>query len=216
LGFNHNAIKQNNDNNNNPNNDINTRCIYKYIKMDLDQSTTTSIVSFFMKVTAAVSMVFLSKLYKIVSCIEEDKNQKYYVTYYKISELENYIEALQHDVTHMKETCVLLQDKLAAQKELLEHGYHLVPQEDDAVISGAITNEPVESELDDVSGLEVSNGMENNEVELDRILTSIKEETINPDYIEEKNRANTEEYEHVVKTGPIDPAQKYKLWKGFF
>jgi hypothetical protein len=183
--------------------------------MDLDQSTTTSIVSFFMKVTAAVSMVFLSKLYKIVSCIEEDKNQKYYVTYYKISELENYIEALQHDVTHMKETCVLLQDKLAAQKELLENGYHPVPQEDDAVISGDITNE-LEATNEPVASEQSLNAMENNEVELDRILTSIKEETINPDYIEEKNRLNTEEYEHVVKTGPIDPAQKYKLWKGFF
>jgi hypothetical protein len=215
--------------------------------MDLDQTTTTSIISFFMKVTAAVSVVFLSKLYKIVSCIEEDKNQKYYVTYYKISELENYIEALQNDVTHMKETCVLLQDKLAAQKELLNH---LVPQEDvrsgatsvaisvatsvaisvatsgatSGAISGAtneiaVTNEVIR-ELEDASGettgLEVLDVMENNEVELVRILTSIKEETINPDYIEEKNRLNAEEYEHVVKTDPIDPAQKYKLWKGFF
>jgi hypothetical protein len=172
-----------------------------------------------MKVTAAVSMVFLSKLYKIVSCIEEDKNQKYYITYYKINELENYIEALQHDVTHMKEMCVRFEDKLAAQKELLNH---VVPQED--VRSGATneleaTSEPVASELEATSqetSEPVLNAMENNEVELDRILTSIKEETINPDYIEEKNRANTEDYEHVVKTGPIDPAQKYKLWKGFF
>jgi hypothetical protein len=193
--------------------------------MDLDQSTTTSIVSFFIKVTAAVSMVFLSKLYKIVSCIEEDKNQKYYATYYKISELENYIEALQNDVTHMKETCVRFEDKLAMQKVLLQHAYHAVPQEDDAVISGATTseleatNEPVASEFQATSGEtseQVLNAMENNEVELDRILTSIKEETINLDYIEEKNKLNAEEYEHVVKTGPIDPAQKYKLWKGFF
>lgn len=189
--------------------------------MDLGQSTTTSIVSFFMKVTAAVSMVFLSKLYKIVSCIEEDKNQKYYVTYYKINELENCIEALQHDVTHMKEMCVRFEDKLAMQKVLLQHAYHAVPQEEDIretneVISDA-TNEPVASEFQATSGLEVLHAMENNEVELDRILTSIKEETINPDYIEEKNRTSWEpEYEHVVKTGPIDPAQKYKLWKGFF
>jgi aspartokinase len=98
-----------------------------------------------------------------------------------------------------------------------------VPQED--VRSGATTseleatNEPVASEFQATSGEtseQVLNAMENNEVELDRILTSIKEETINLDYIEEKNKLNAEEYEHVVKTGPIDPAQKYKLWKGFF
>lgn len=192
--------------------------------MDIDQSTTTSIVSFFMKVTAAVSMVFLSKLYKIVSCIEEDKNQKYYITYYKINELENCIEALQNDVTYMKEMCVLLEDKVAMQKVLLQHAYHTVPQEDLRA-----TNEPVTSELEAtnelvsdatsraINDLEVLNAMENNEVEVVRILTSIKEETILPDYIEEKNKMNLEpEYEHIVNASSVDAAPKYKLWKGVY
>lgn len=198
--------------------------MYKCITMDLDQSTTNSIVSFFMKVTAAVSMVFLSKLYKIVSCIEEDKNQKYYLTYYKISELENYIEAMQHDVTHMKETCVLLEDKLAMQTALLQRAYHAVPQEDVRATNEIVaTNEVISTttndettKLEDVSGTTNELEVLNKDVNV-RTLTSIKEETILPDYIEEKNRTNAEqEYEHVVKTGPMDPAEKYKLWKGFF
>ncbi len=198
--------------------------MYKCITMDLDQPTKTSIISFFMKVTAAVSMVFLSKLYKIVSCIEEDKNQKYYLTYYKISELENYIEAMQHDVTHMKETCVLLEDKLAMQTVLLQRAYHAVPQEDvRATNEIAATNEVISAttndettELEDVSGTTNELEVLNKDVNV-RTLTSIKEETILPDYIEEKNKMNAEqEYEHVVKTGPMDPAEKYKLWKGFF
>ena len=194
--------------------------------MDLDQSTTTSIFSFFMKVTAAVSMVFLSKLYKIVLYMEEDKNHKYNVTYYKISELENYIEALQNDVTHMKETCVLLEDKLAMQKVLLQHAYHTLPQEDvretNEVISGATnelisdaTNGPT-NELEDVSGTTSELEVLNKDANVGT-LTSIKEETINPDYIEEKNRTNLDpEYEHVVNASSIDTAPKYKLWKGVY
>ena len=60
-----------------------------YNTMEFDQSTVNAIVSFFMKVTAAVSVVCVSKLYKMVMSMEEDKNHNYYVTYYKISELEN-------------------------------------------------------------------------------------------------------------------------------
>jgi hypothetical protein len=169
-------------------------------------------------------MVFLSKLYKIVSCIEEDKNQKYYLTYYKISELENYIEALQNDVTHMKETCVLLEDKIAMQKVLLQHAYHALPQEHDTVISGATggatsgaTGGATGGAINEMESEQVVNAMENNEVEVVGTLTSIKEEIINPDYIEEKNKMNLDtEYEHVINASSVDPAQKYKLWKGFF
>ena len=192
--------------------------------MDIDQSTTISIVSFFMKVTAAVSVVFLSKLYKIVSCIEEDKNQKYYLTYYKISELENCIEALQNDVTHMKETCVLLEDKLAMQKVLLQHAYHTLPQEDLTPTNEIVaTNELVSdatsgatNELEDVSG--AINELEVLHKDVNVVtLTSIKEETINPDYIEEKNRTSLEpEYEHVSNASSVAPAPKYKLWKGVY
>ena len=175
--------------------------------MDLDHSTVTAIFSFFMKVTMAVSIVCVSKLYKIVMSMEENKNHNYYVTYYKISELENYIEALQHDVTHMKKTCVLFEDKLAMQNVLLQHAYHTLPQDVAVITDEVITNE-----------LDVSNDETNDETnELIGTLTSIKEETINPDYIEEKNKKNVDQdYEHVIKTVPIDPAIKYKLWKGFF
>jgi hypothetical protein len=182
--------------------------------MQFDQSTVTAMVSFFMKVTAAVSVICVSKLYKMVTSMEEDKNHNYYVTYYKISELENYIEALQHDVTHMKEMCVQFEDKLAMQKVLIQHAYHVLPQEEDVIndfVTTSVTNELEVS--NDVSN-EVTNEETNKAI---GTLISIKEEIINPDYVEEKNKINVDqEYEHIVKSAPVEPAPKYKLWKGLY
>lgn len=177
--------------------------------MEFDQITIRTMLSFFMKVTATVSLICVSKLYKIVSCIEEDKNQKYYLTYYKINELETYIEALQNDVTRMKETCVHLEDNLAAQKLLLNNAYHELPQEDTTnEVANEVTNELVN---------EVTNEVQDRDRDGDNTLQIIKEDIINPDYFEEKNKMILDhEYEHISKTTTIDPAQKYKLWKGFF
>lgn len=162
--------------------------------MEFDQTTISSIFSFFMKVTAAVSVICVSKLYKIVSCIEEDKNQKYYLTYYKISELESYIEALQNDVVHMKEMCVHLEDNLAAQKLLLHNSYRALPQED-IVIEGEIDNSNVV-------------------VNIVEPLNTIKEETVHPEGDEEKEKE--QEYEHVINVTPVDVEPKYILWKGIY
>jgi hypothetical protein len=179
--------------------------------MEFEQSTISAMVSFFMKVTAAVSVICVSKLYKIVSCIEDDAHRKYYLTYYKISELENYIEALQNDVSHMKEMCVQFEDKLAMQKVLLQHAYHALPQEDIVIENEIINNDINDNDINDND----INDNNNEETMVDPVplINKSKEENESTDGQEKEKE---QDYEHVNKADPGDPEPKYRLWKGVY
>ena len=76
--------------------------------------------SFFSIVTAqfigiqlfvGATMVCVKKLYAIMCNIEEDKNRKFYMQYYKIGQLESDLDTLKTEVTKLSQVCLQIPTK---------------------------------------------------------------------------------------------------------
>ena len=58
------------------------------------------------------TMICVKKLYTIMCHIEEDKNRKFYMQYYKLGMLESDVVTLREKVSELTEMCAQLQDKI--------------------------------------------------------------------------------------------------------
>jgi len=68
------------------------------------------VIQFFVGTT----MVCVKKLYTIMCHIEEDKNKKFYMQYYKIGQLESELDMVKNKVAELTELCAQLQDQNAS------------------------------------------------------------------------------------------------------
>jgi hypothetical protein len=60
------------------------------------------------------TMICVKKLYTIMCHIEEDKNRKFYMQYYKICQLESELVMVKNKVADLTELCAQLQDQNAS------------------------------------------------------------------------------------------------------
>lgn len=60
------------------------------------------------------TMVCVKKLYTIMCHIEEDKNRKFYMQYYKIGQLESELDTLKGEVTGLAQVCEQLRSQIAS------------------------------------------------------------------------------------------------------
>jgi hypothetical protein len=60
------------------------------------------------------TMICVKKLYTIMCHIEEDKNRKFYMQYYKIGQLESELVMVKNKVADLTELCAQLQDQNAS------------------------------------------------------------------------------------------------------
>jgi hypothetical protein len=60
------------------------------------------------------TMICVKKLYTIMCHIEEDKNRKFYMQYYKIGQLESELDMVKNKVSELTELCAQLQDQNAS------------------------------------------------------------------------------------------------------